>query len=152
MRCRANSPSEDQPHPRDNPGLLVADDKPRFGIDITYASGGLAALWVVLAWFRPESTFHLAPLLVGAMFPLGHRWKSGRLSPAALAGTFVGGLVNVAVPIVILTLGDKLEGPTIGGFSNATVESIVLGVAGVAIGVIAAALPWGDDRERESAM
>lgn len=131
--------------------MLMADHKPRFGVDITYASGGLAALWVVLAWFRPESTFHLAPFLVGMMFPLGHRWKSGRLSPAALAGTFVGGLINVAVPIVILTLGDKLQGPTIGGFSNATVESIVFGIAGVVVGVVAAAVPWGDDSEREPA-
>ena len=65
---------------------------------------------------------------------------------------FVGGLINVAIPIVILSLADKLEGPTIGGFSNATVESIVFGVVGVVIGVIAAALPWGDDRERQSAV
>lgn len=128
----------------------MADHKPRLGIDITYASGGLAALWVVLAWFRPESTFHLAPLLVGLMFPLGHRWKSGHLSPAALAGTFVGGLINVAVPILILSLAGKLDGPTVGGFSNATIEAIVFGVAGVVIGVIAAAVPWGDDSERES--
>lgn len=88
---------------------------------------GLAGLWVVLGFWRPETTYHLAPLLVGAV-PVGFaagtvdRASSFRLGAFGLGLALAASLVLAAIP--------GFDGPTIGPFGSAGQETVVLAFVG----------------------
>ena len=97
----------------------------------TYLSGIVAGVWVVLAWTNPTNTYFIAPLLVGAAFPIGQWFTLGRLSRAEALGAATGGLVNVAVATGLLTVADRLRGDAVLAGWHPGVEALVLGLAGV---------------------
>lgn len=105
-----------------------------------YLSILLAAAWMVLAWVRPDTTWHLGPVLAAAGVGVGHRLAgSGPLSTAAGMGTAVAGLTNALVATFILELAGKLDGPSLlpagGPLVEALVASVVGGAAGMAVAV-----------------
>lgn len=116
------------------------DAKPPFAV--ANLSGLLAGLWVVLAFLRPEDTFHLAPILVGFTFPLAHRLRvQQRLTPIQSVFTAVGAALNLGVAIGILTLTDKLRGPSLLPFGGAITEAVVFGAVAAVVGAVFVALP-----------
>ncbi|MDH3426679.1 MAG: hypothetical protein OEM22_08440 [Acidimicrobiia bacterium] len=114
--------------------------KTPFGI--ANLAGLLAGLWVVLAFIRPESTFHLAPILVGVGFPLGHRLRIRQpLTAGQAIATGIGSAINLAIAIGILTWADKLRGPSLLSFGGAITEAVVFGAVSAVVGAVFAALP-----------
>ena len=108
--------------------------------DLTaYTSGLIAALWVILAFANPENTYHAAPVLVAAAFPVAHRFRHGPMHPLTALGAGFGGFINVAVVAGGLTLLDKMQGRSLlpGG---PAVEAIILGAAGAAAGAVIGAM------------
>ncbi len=96
-----------------------------------YASGVVAAIWVLLAWLNPGNTYHAAPPLVAGIFPLMQRIQHGQMQvrPALAAG--FGGYINLLVVTGLLWLTSRLEGPALFGIDDAAIEALILGAAGV---------------------
>ena len=97
---------------------------------------GLAVIWVLLSVLQATTTWHLAPVLIAGVWP----WMTARDLRAAggsgavgliLAG--VGAFAVSAAATAALSRADLLRGPTIPGFPNATVESVVLAGATVVL-------------------
>ncbi|NHZ70502.1 MAG: hypothetical protein GWP18_02545 [Proteobacteria bacterium] len=89
-------------------------------------TAGIAAVWIVAALLRPETTLHLGPLflpLVPAILLRG--------DPDALRGV-VSGVGLGAVTITVLSLSGNLDGPPLEPFPSALAESIIV-LAGAAI-------------------
>jgi glutaredoxin-like protein len=58
----------------------------------------VAVGWFVLATANPTTSYHLAPAVVAAAWPLGRRWRAGGALPAVTAlTTALGGAVVAAV-------------------------------------------------------
>lgn len=93
-----------------------------------------AGLWLMLAFIRPTTTFHLAPLIVTAWLPVGEQdpWRA-----LAMAGW---GLSMAVATILVLSLGGALQGPSLLPQGGPAVESTVAALLGVAIGVAPALL------------
>ncbi len=114
----------------------------RVPFGIANLSGLLAAVWVVLAWLRPEDTFHLAPALVAVAFPVGHRLRVRKpLLPAQALATCIGAAINVAVPTGILAWADRLRGPSLLPTGGAVLEAVVFGAVGAVLAAVVVALP-----------
>ena len=99
---------------------------------------GLATLWIAVAWLRPETTFHLAPLLVAGLLPyayvrLAARRAGARLT-AALAATATGAALAASA---VLAAAEKLEGPSLLPTGGAALEAVVFSLAGGALGLLA---------------
>jgi hypothetical protein len=112
----------------------VAEEQKNY---LTYASGILAVSWAALAWFNPENTYHLFPLVIAGALPVSYR-AGGRppLSWPAGLGAAVGGLINVALITILLTVRDKLEGPSLLSFGDAAVEAIIFAMVGGLAGAV----------------
>ena len=106
-----------------------------------YASGIVAALWVLLAWLNPENTYHAAPPLIAGIFPVMHRLRLGRLGWRGAAAAGFGGYLNLLLVTGLLWITDRLEGPALFGLEHAAVEGLILGVAGSVGGAVVAMLP-----------
>ena len=96
-------------------------------------SAGLAVLWVVLAFLRSGTTFHLAPLLVAAVLPVVVAWD-GEDSYQQLTLASIGGLVVALIATAILTLAGEMTGPSLLPFGGAVTESVIFAVVGAAAG------------------
>lgn len=113
--------------------------KSPFGI--VHISGVLAGLWVLLAWFNPDVTYHLAPILVGGAFPIGHRLRVKEpLNPVQAFATFVGACLNVGVAAGILAWADRLRGPSLLPTGGAVFEAMVFGAAAALVASVIATL------------
>ncbi len=106
-----------------------------------YTSGVVAAVWVVLAWVNPESTYHLAAPLVAGIFPIAQRLRLGRLTWAQALGAGAGGFVNVLLVTGLLSLLDKLQGPSLLPIGGAALEAVIFGLAGGIVGALGARIP-----------
>lgn len=110
-----------------------------------YLSLGLGLLWILLAWRRPETTYHLGPPLIALAVALSHKTAgSGALSVPAAAGAAVSGLTNALVGTAVLAFNDKLEGGSLLPFGDATVESIVFSFGGAVVGFVIGIWGRGD--------
>ena len=97
------------------------------------------ALWVLLAAWRPTTTWHLGPVFVAAAAPWvvgqdlhgGNRRAATRLGVAAGAGFLV-----AAAATWVLAAAGLLVGPTLPGFSRPWLESLVLAAFGAAVAVV----------------
>lgn len=100
----------------------------------------VALVWVLLAWWRPTTTWHLAPVLLAAAWPwlMGQDVRAG--DRRAISRIAAAGLAGIAVT-VLATLGlagvGLLRGPVLGGFAEVVTESLVLGALGGALAVAA---------------
>lgn len=93
----------------------------------------VAAIWMGLAINRPESTFHFAPAVAAAAWPVTARIRSGAASNRAAGLAALGGLVVALAATLILEGVDALEGPEVIG-GSALGESIIASVVGAAWG------------------
>jgi hypothetical protein len=102
-----------------------------------YLSVLLAAVWVVLAWVRPTTTWHVAPLLVAAAVGAGHR-LAGPLSVPAGLGAAVSGLTNALVAALLLAIAGKFDGPSLLPAGGPLIETVVASFVGAAAGMVIA--------------
>lgn len=99
---------------------------------------GLGAVWAVAAALRPETTYHLAPLLVAATLPFVLVAEQPSLG---LRGTLAGAAGGTAVAFIAtaaLGFADLLRGPSLLPFGGAVVESVIFSVVGGVLGLVAA--------------
>lgn len=94
-----------------------------------------ATVWTVLAFRSPTSTYHFAPLVVGAAWPAVARVIRGVLSAGEATRASIGGLVSVALVTFDLSILNALQGPGFFGLSPEA-EAMVIGT----IGTVAAGL------------
>ncbi len=87
-----------------------------------------AVLWVAVAAIRPNTTFHLAPLIVAAAAALGGREGRVRWAAAATA-------VAVAIALSMSRLG-LLEGPSLQPFDGALSEAITAAIVGGILAIV----------------
>jgi len=100
---------------------------------------GLAVIWGLLSVWQPTTTWHLAPVLIAGAWPwmTGPDLRSGARSGAV--GLVLAGAGGFAVSVLAtagLDRADLMRGPTILGFPNPTVESVVLAAATVVLVVV----------------
>jgi uncharacterized protein (DUF427 family) len=105
-----------------------------------------ALVWVLLAWWRPETTWHLAPALVAAAGPwvLGQDTRRGdRAAVPWLVVAAVGGVVVSVLVTWGLSAAGLLVGPTVWGFAGPALEHVVLGgTAGLLALLLGVARVW----------
>lgn len=113
-------------------------------------SGALLALLVAVVWFglattHSATTYHLAPLLVAAAWPLGRRWRAGSALPltGALVPATGGALIALATTLV-LAVRHALVGPTLAGPGSALAETLIAVIVGAGLGLLVAT--WGRRR------
>lgn len=104
-------------------------------------SGGLAVAWLIAAAFRPEVTYHLAPILVAGALPIAmvleRRSAPGNKVLVSAAGF---GFALAAATTALLAGAGWLEGPTLGPFTSAVGESLAGAALGAVTGSLIAAL------------
>ena len=100
------------------------------------ATAGLAIVWIAAAFWRPESTYHLAPILVVGIAPM-MLWNS---KGSLLAVTAFG--LGIALATTLLLMGlDLLRGPSLLPSGGAFAESLVFAAATALVTLAAEALP-----------
>jgi len=132
--------------PDDADALVGAAPPGRRGLSLGSGVGWTAMMalaWVLLAVWRPTTTWHLAPMLLAAAWPwvTGQDLRTGDRS--ALARLFWSGAAGVVVAAAVtlgLSWAGLLGGPTVLGFPDAMSESLALGAV-AALGMVLAALP-----------
>ncbi len=97
------------------------------------------ALWILLAAWRPTTTWHLGPLLAAAAAPwvLGQDLLGGdRRAAPRLAVAAVAGFLAAAAATSVLSAAGLLRGPTVPGLPRPWMEPLVLAAAGAALAVV----------------
>lgn len=93
----------------------------------------VTTVWTGLALRHPTLTYHLAPVLAAAAWPLVARAIRGRTSAAVGVRTAGGGLLVATLATAELHTLDALRGPALIG-GSATTEALLGAVAGAAWG------------------
>jgi hypothetical protein len=95
--------------------------------------------WVTVAVWRPTTTWHLAPALLGAAAPwvVAQDLRAGdlRAIPRVAAAAVTGLVVSVLVTWVLAAAG-LLRGPPLPGFVDARTEALVLAGAGAVLAAL----------------
>jgi hypothetical protein len=92
---------------------------------------GLAVLWIIVAFARSGFTFHLAPILVAATFPVVYAFDTeSRISARDLVPTTVAGLVISLLATLILAVAGEMTGPSLLPFGGAATEAVVFSLVG----------------------
>jgi hypothetical protein len=95
----------------------------------------LAAAWAVPA-FITGNVYHLAPLLVGAVIPLGVALAPEPPAPRLrLAGATAGVTLALAATALLAATG-RLDGPSLLPAGGAVAEAVAFSLAGAAIGLV----------------
>jgi hypothetical protein len=94
---------------------------------------GLSAVWIAAALLRPETTFHLGPIIL-PIVPMLIAPKEQRLKAVAVAIGIGAGVIT------LLSITGNLSGPAFEPFPSALAES-VLALAGAGILSIGFARP-----------
>lgn len=81
-------------------------------------TAGIAVVWIVAAVVRPDTTFHLGPIIV-PFVPLVLAPSGTRLKSVGVAIGIGGGV------IALLSLTGNLSGPAFDPFDSALAESVV---------------------------
>ncbi|AEA23518.1 glutaredoxin [Amycolatopsis echigonensis] len=95
-----------------------------------------AAGWFALATANPTTSYHLAPAVVAAAWPIARRLRAGRPLPigAAALTAFGGALIAVAVTL-LLSARDALAGPILFGVPPLT-EALLSVALGFVVGTV----------------
>lgn len=99
----------------------------------------LAGLWILVAAWRPEVTYHLAPLLVAAIPPIAvtvGEDPESRL-PMILRAGVAGLMLSLAATAILSWLG-WLSGPSLLPAGGAAAEAVVFAFVGAAVGAATA--------------
>lgn len=95
----------------------------------------LTAVWAVLAWLN-DVTYHPAPLLVGAVVPLGVALATDPPRPSLrLAAAAVGALLALAATAALAASG-RLEGSSLLPVGGAVAEAVAFSLAGAIVGLV----------------
>ena len=102
---------------------------------------GFAALWIVFAFIRSGTTFHLAPVLVAATVSVVFAYDArDRVTTAELAIASLAGLAIALLTTLVLALVDQMTGPSLLPFGGGVTESVIFAavgaIAGFGIGVV----------------
>jgi hypothetical protein len=100
-------------------------------------TAAIAAVWIVAAALRPETTLHLGPLLLPLIPAFLLRGQEG-----AYAGVLGGAALGAGV-LVVLLLSGNLDGPALEPFTSVITESVVFLAAATAAGL---GIVWLADR------
>lgn len=128
------------------PGLLSQiDDLPtNRPAPNAWWSGPLASVvvavgWLPLASWHPNTTYHFAPLLAAAGWPITRRWRGGPPLPvgAAIAAA-AGGLGVTLAATALLGARHVLPGPSLTGSGSVLVETLIAVLAGAVLGAVLA--------------
>lgn len=93
----------------------------------------VTTMWTGLALRQPTITYHLAPVLAAAAWPLVARATRGRTTMAVGLRAAGGGLLVTALATAELNTLDALRGPALIG-GSATTEALLGALAGAAWG------------------
>ncbi|WP_318283946.1 glutaredoxin domain-containing protein [Rhodococcus ruber] len=101
-----------------------------------------AGVWLVVATVNPATTYHLAPLLVVAAWPLALRWRTrAPLTAATSIRAAAAGMAVAAASTVVLVARHGLAGPTLTGSAGALAETVAAIAVGAALGAAGALIP-----------
>lgn len=104
------------------------------GLPFTVAA---AVGWIALAVNTPTTTYHFAPTVVAAAWPVAMRPRAGhRLSARELAVSTGGGIALASIVTVALTFVGALAGPTFFGTDAAVAETWLMAALGAVIGFL----------------
>lgn len=99
---------------------------------------GLGAVWAVAAALRPDTTYHLAPLLIAATLPFVLVSEQSTVAVRVAAAGAAGGVAVALIATIALGMADLLRGPSLLPFGGAVVEAVGFSVGGGAVGMVAA--------------
>lgn len=93
-------------------------------------------LWVALAIRTPTNTYHFAPIIAAASWPIVDR---GGVRPTTRHSIVVAGLSTTIVLVAGLALwaSDRLQGPTLWGSGTSIGETVIFAILGGIVGLIA---------------
>lgn len=98
-----------------------------------------AIAWFLLATAHPATTYHFAPVLVAAAWPVARRWRTRAALPGRVAvGTALCATVMGAAVTALLAVRHALAGPTLLGVGGALTETLVGVVVGAILGGVLA--------------
>ncbi|WP_306357907.1 MULTISPECIES: hypothetical protein [unclassified Nocardia] len=107
-------------------------------------AGAIAALisavvWITAALWHPTTTYHLAPALVAAAWPVTYRVRSRVATTIGSAVTAAAGASVIAVTTtVLLAARHALDGPTVTGSDAVVAETILMIGIGAVSGFVTA--------------
>ena len=94
---------------------------------------GVLVVWTILAIRNPTLTYHFAPLIAAAAWPIASRREAAQpLMQALISG--VGALVLVTVVSLALWSSENLDGPILWGDGPAVVEALLFAALGALFG------------------
>ena len=93
----------------------------------------VAAVWAALAAAHPTTTYHLAPLILAAAWPVTWASRHAPTVGATVRAALIGLAGALAVTAVLAAAG-WLAGPTVFGRPGAAVESVMMAGLGAAAG------------------
>lgn len=97
-------------------------------------TGAIALAWILLALWRPTSTYHLAPFLIAGAWPFLLRRGPLRVANVdALRAALAAMLVTIVVGIG-LVLADLMRGPTLWDRGHAMLEVVPIALIGAVTG------------------
>jgi glutaredoxin len=98
-----------------------------------------ALVWFLLATTHPGTTYHVAPVLVAAAWPITRRWHTrAALSGRAAAATALGGAAVGLAATALLAVRHAMSGPTLTGSGTALTETLVAVAVGTVVGGVLA--------------
>lgn len=117
-----------------DPAGLVAVAKGRWSAGLL-VSVVLAVGWFGLAAANPTTTYHVAPLVVAAVWPVGRRLRpAGSLPVATALATALGGGLLALLTTLLLAVTGSLSGPTVFGIPGPLAEAVIGTAVGTLIG------------------
>ena len=94
-----------------------------------------SVVWLTLAWRSPSSTYHFAPLIAAGVGPYAAKSIAGRQQvTTALLISAISAAVVIAA-IVVMAIGDRMQGPSFWSEDGALLEAVLFAAAGAAIGM-----------------
>jgi len=95
-------------------------------------SGVVSVVWLVLAWRNPSLTYHFAPLIGAALWPLSLRSQGRRhITDARIGG--LGGFGMMMLVTVILLITGRMNGPNFAHVGPAWPEAVLFAAIGAVI-------------------
>ncbi|GAB3394184.1 glutaredoxin family protein [Amycolatopsis echigonensis] len=99
----------------------------------------VAVAWFLLATAHPATTYHFAPMLVAAAWPVTRRWRTRTVLPGRVAvRTALGGATVAMVITALLAVRHALAGPTLLGTGGALTETLIAVAMGAVFGGVLA--------------
>lgn len=96
-------------------------------------AAAVCAVWSALAIRSPDLTYHFAPVIAAAVWPLSMRSNGRRDSRDAMTSA-IGAFLLVSAVALGLHVTDNLTGPTFWNEGPALTEAIVFAAVGAAVG------------------